>query len=123
MNALCRHFGTCGGCAFQDLSADTYRERKRAEVTRALASHALETAVAPIAEVPPGTRRRATVKGAKRGGAVLLGFNAARSHAIVDMQECLVLTPALVSLLPALRDLLGRLLGDGEEGDASLTET
>src|SRR5438045_5183860 len=117
MKALCRHFGTCGGCAFQDLSADAYRERKRVMVTKALARHGVEAPVAPVADVAPGTRRRATVKGAKRGAAVLLGFNAARSHAIVDMQECLVLAPALVSLLPSLRGLLARLLGDGEEGE------
>ena len=73
-------------------------------------------------ETAPGTRRRATLKAAKGNGTVHLGFNAARSHAIVDMQECLVLTPALVTLIPALRELLRALLQDGQQAEVALTE-
>jgi 23S rRNA (uracil1939-C5)-methyltransferase len=123
MNALCRHFGTCGGCAFQDLSADTYRERKHVMVTKALARHGIEAPVAPSAEVAPATRRRATWKAAKKHGAVFLGFSASRSHDIVDLSECLVLTPTLVALVPALRKQLQRLLEEGDQGNVHVTET
>jgi 23S rRNA (uracil1939-C5)-methyltransferase len=123
MSAICRHFGHCGGCAFQDLSPDAYRERKRAQVAAALARHRVDAAIAAPLQTAPGTRRRAALKAAKRNGAVDLGFNAARSHAVVDMQECLVLTPALVSLIPALRKLFSELLNDGQKADVALTET
>ena len=34
----------------------------------------------------------------------MLGFHAAKSHTIVDMHECLVLTPALFAAVPRLRE-------------------
>jgi len=123
MTALCRHFGICGGCAFQDLSPDTYRELKRVQVANALARHGIKAPIAPLAETAPGTRRRATLKAAKRDDEVLIGFAAARSHAIVDMQECRVLAPALLSLVHELRELLHRLLKPGERAEIGLTET
>ncbi|HEX3429364.1 MAG TPA: hypothetical protein VHT03_00645 [Rhizomicrobium sp.] len=123
MKALCRHFGNCGGCAFQDLSPEEYRALKQGEVAKALARHGIEAPIAALVETAPGTRRRATLKAAKTGNDVGLGFHAARSHAIVDMQECHILTPALVSLLPRLRELLRRLLKEGEEADIGVTDT
>lgn len=55
--------------------------------------------LAPII-VPPRSRRRAVLKW-KRGA---IGFHAAKSHAIVDMRECLVLTPGIFALAQRLRD-------------------
>ena len=99
MMTLCRHFGACGGCAFQDLPANRYRELKHAEITKAFARHGVEAPVAPMAEIARAARRRATWKATKKGGSVLLGFSAARSHDVVDLTECLVLTPTLVALV------------------------
>jgi len=55
--------------------------------------------LAPII-VPPRSRRRAVLKW--KPGAI--GFHAAKSHAIVDMRECLVLTPGIFMLAQHLRD-------------------
>ncbi len=52
--------------------------------------------------VPPRSRRRAVLKW--NNGKI--GFHAAKSHAIVDMRECLVLTPGLFGLVQALRERL-----------------
>jgi 23S rRNA (uracil1939-C5)-methyltransferase len=57
-----------------------------------------------------------------RGGATETGFRAARSHAIVDLQECLVLAPSLVSLIQSFRDMLPSLLQPGVQGELGLTE-
>jgi len=123
MRAVCRHFGACGGCSFQDLSPGDYRALKRAGVTEPLARHGIDVFVAPLAETVRGTRRRTTLKATKNGDSVALGFHAARSHAIVDMEECHILTPALLALVPDLRALLHRLLREGEEAAIGLTET
>lgn len=120
----CRHFGTCGGCAFQDMPDDAYRALKRSFVVDALAQHGLENVeVGSVVEVKPSTRRRAVFKIAKRNGQVLAGFHAAQSHVIVDMRECLVLTPRLFALVAQLRDLFGALLNDGENVEAHATDT
>ncbi|HWU25009.1 MAG TPA: RsmD family RNA methyltransferase [Rhizomicrobium sp.] len=123
MTASCRHFGQCGGCVYQNLSVAEYRARKRSCVVEALAKAGLvDASVAEIAEVGPGTRRRATIKAAKSAGAMRVGFHAAASHEIVDMHECLVLTPGLFALVPHLRDMMDALLGEGEKAELHVTE-
>ena len=123
MNVLCRHFGTCGGCAHQDLADADYRALKRRLVVDALARHGVDVPVEEVVEVPPATRRRATMKAVKTGQSVSLGFSAARSHDIVDMQECLVLTPTLAALVPRLREMLVSVLRVGEAVELHITDT
>jgi 23S rRNA (uracil1939-C5)-methyltransferase len=121
---LCRHFGICGGCATQDLAPAANRALKRDLVVSALARQGFANAsVEDVVEVPPHTRRRATFKAMKRGGETQIGFHAARSHEIVDMHECLVLTPRLFVLVAGLRTMMGALLRDTEQADIEVTDT
>jgi 23S rRNA (uracil1939-C5)-methyltransferase len=120
---ICRHFGTCGGCSYQEMPDDAYRALKRSFVVDALARHGFADAdVRDVVEVPPGTRRRASFKAAKRDGKVLIGFHSAQSHAIVDMHECLVLTPQLFGIVVPMRELFGTLLKDGGEAEIHATD-
>ncbi len=50
---VCRHFGTCGGCALQHLDEQTYRAFKRDLVIHALAQRGIEN---PIVGVPSSSR-------------------------------------------------------------------
>ncbi len=124
MTALCRHFGTCGGCTYQDMPDDAYRALKRSSVVDALARHGfVEPIVSETIEVAPGTRRRAAFKAAKTNGVVRFGFHAASSHDIVDMQECRVITPSLFALVAGLRAMMTDLLDEGQKGELFVTET
>ena len=122
MSERCRHFGICGGCTLQDLPAGDYRARKRDEVVRALTKQGLEAEAGEIVAVPPKSRRRAVLNVARRAGRIEVGFHPLRSHAIVDMHECLVLTPALFALTAALRQAMPALLVDGQDLEARATE-
>jgi len=118
LNPVCRHFGTCGGCSLQDLSPDAYRDFKRALIVDALSRHGLDpSALKDIVAVPPHSRRRATFKVEKRAGETHLGFHAARSHDIVDLRECLVLTHELFACAQGLRDMMNAILRDGDKTD------
>ncbi len=120
----CMHFGICGGCTLQNLSLDAYRACKRDTVVAALARAGLaDVAVDEPLLVPEKSRRRAVFKFARQKGVVVAGFHAARSHEIVDMRECLVLTPALLALAGELRGALSSILSDGERGEVHVTET
>ena len=123
MNRFCAHFGTCGGCSFQDMPPDNYLQMKRNRVVRALVRHGFADLRVdlPVA-VPPHTRRRATVAFAMSGGTAEIGFHAARSHAIVDLRECLVLVPALVATIQSFRNLLPSLLRKDQQSELRLTE-
>src|SRR5271163_277976 len=120
---LCHHFGTCGGCALQDISESDYRRRKQEQVASALTRAGVVAPIEEMVSVPPLSRRRASFELAKRDGAVRIGFHARSSHEIVDMQECRVLTPAITALVRQSRTGLGSLLGEGEACDLLVTET
>jgi 23S rRNA (uracil1939-C5)-methyltransferase len=119
---LCAHFGICGGCVSQDVPYRDYIAAKRALVADALFRQGLTAQVEEPVAVVPGTRRRAVFEAAKEDGITRLGFHAARSHAIVDMRECRVLTPALFALAQGLRDLMADILTEKEKAALHVTE-
>jgi 23S rRNA (uracil1939-C5)-methyltransferase len=124
MSPLCRHFTICGGCALQNLTPEDYRARKRQQVVDVLARVGLgNVAVEEPLIVSLHSRRRAVFKFGKTKEGVLVGFHAAKSHAIVDMRECLVLTPALFALTQCLRTALAPILKEGESGEVHATDT
>lgn len=106
VTALCRHFGECGGCALQHWSEAAYRAWKEGLVTSALARAGIEVAVEPLRTYPVPSRRRATFTASRAGKDIQLGYLAARSHTLVDLEECPILVPRIASALPALRGAL-----------------
>jgi 23S rRNA (uracil1939-C5)-methyltransferase len=118
----CRHFPICGGCQLQHLDDESYANFLIDRVAGALQAQGLETNIrAPILS-PPRTRRRATLHAERRGRQVHLGFAQTASHALVDLDECRVLTPALFAMLAPLRGLLAVLLPERGRIDVHLAE-
>lgn len=121
---LCKHFGLCGGCSLQNLSPEDYRAQKRDAVVSALARAGLSNVeVADTLIVPQHSRRRAVFKLAKHKGEIEIGFHAAKSHSIVDMTECLVLTPPLLALAQTARQALAPILNEGEKAELHATDS
>ena len=119
----CRHFPECGGCQLQHLTDEAYADYCASRVAGALAQHGLATDIRAPHLSPPRTRRRASLRALKAGGRVLIGFNAARSHDIVDMHECHVLDPRLFALVAPLRKLLATMMAPKRAVDVMLTLT
>ncbi len=107
---LCRHFGTCGGCALQMMPPDRTRALKRDFVIAALAHQGLAPDVAETIGVPVANRRRAVLTALRTGKRVVLGYHERLSRRIVDIAECPVLAPTLSERLATLRELLPPLL-------------
>lgn len=99
----CLHFGDCGGCATDDRN----RPDKRAILASALARAGYSGVdVAPLKQVDLHTRRRVDLAATRSGAEIRLGLHRARSTEVVDMQECALLRPEFLPLLPPLRVLL-----------------
>jgi 23S rRNA (uracil1939-C5)-methyltransferase len=99
----CVHYGICGGCAVDDRRAiDKFLRLKNALARAGFP----EAPVAPLVAVPLGTRRRVDLGVARRGAELSLGLHKARGTDVVDMQECVLLRPDILRLLPSLRMLL-----------------
>lgn len=122
---ICRHFGTCGGCALQHAGAPLYSAFKRDQVAHALKSRGFgdDVDVADLVPIAAGTRRRATFGVARKGEDFVLGYHAARSHDLVAIGECPVLRPSIVRELPNLRALLGLALPRLGSGELHVTDT
>jgi 23S rRNA (uracil1939-C5)-methyltransferase len=107
----------------QDLAPDIYLQQKRALIVAALARYGIfDPPLREITPVPPCSRRRATLKIAKKNGEHHIGFHAPRSHELVDIQECHVLTPALFTAARGIPPMLSPLLRDGDNTDVYLVE-
>ena len=117
----CRHFPECGGCQLQHADDEAYRGYLISRVETALAQHGLATEVRDPHLSPPRSRRRASLRALKAGNAAVLGFNAEKSHRIVDMRECHILRPELFALIEPLRHLLATMLQPRRVADAQLT--
>jgi 23S rRNA (uracil1939-C5)-methyltransferase len=111
---ICRHFGSCGGCALQHFETAAYREWKRERVVEALAQQRITAEVAPLLAFPPHSRRRAAFTAIREGRDIRLGFRRALSHDVIDIAECPIMMPAVEAALPALRDLCAALVSQGE---------
>ncbi|QEE11686.1 class I SAM-dependent RNA methyltransferase [Bartonella krasnovii] len=105
IDALCQHFGECGGCALQHWRADAYRVWKRQLVVDALKSYGINSVVAPLIECKPYSRRRITLTASMTPQGQKVGFNRYLSHEIVAIEECLVSRPELITQLHNIREL------------------
>jgi 23S rRNA (uracil1939-C5)-methyltransferase len=103
---FCKHFGRCGGCAIQHWEIEPYRAWKRQIVADTLAHARIECEIDGLVDAHGAGRRRITVH-ARRGGdgELRVGFAAANSHAIVAIEDCPILDPALRGAFDAARAL------------------
>lgn len=109
----CRHFGLCGGCQLQHASDRALMRFATSRCLDPLARLGITPRdVRPVHLSPPFSRRRATLRAARRGRQVELGFNEEGAHRLVDLAECPVLLPALFGLLAPLRELLAPLMSE-----------
>ncbi len=117
----CKHFGTCGGCALQHWAESSYKEWKQGLVTSALARAGIDASIEPIGSYPLPSRRRATFTARSAGGNIELGYNASRTHAVVDLEECPILLPQIASALPHLKRALLAAMPSRSEAKISVT--
>lgn len=111
---VCQHFEDCGGCALQHWQDEPYRLWKRELVVSALKGRGLDVEVDPLVACEPRSRRRATFAARKTEKGLLLGFNRHQSHEIIDIVECAVTVPEIISRLDDLREV-GALIAPGSK--------
>jgi 23S rRNA (uracil1939-C5)-methyltransferase len=103
--ARCSHYGECGGCTLQHLPSDRYLALKRDLVTTALSFLGIDAPVDDVIPIPPATRRRAVFASYRSSKDIVIGFHGKRSHHIVGIRDCAVLTPGVLALIPQLKKL------------------
>ena len=100
----CSYFGTCGGCAFQDLEYAAQLELKRNSVQEALSSFSCQSAfqVYPTTPSPKPYHYRhmisLTVK--RRHGVLRMGFMGRDGHGFLPVETCPIADERISQFLP-----------------------
>jgi 23S rRNA (uracil1939-C5)-methyltransferase len=105
MSPRCGHHGECGGCSLQHMPEADYLEFKRRQVVSALSFQKIDAPVDAVVAIAPRTRRRAVFAAARADKSIVVGFHGRRSHHIVPIRDCAVVTPGVLALLPKLEQL------------------
>lgn len=110
----CPYYESCGGCVIQHADTRTQvaaKQRWLEDCFERIGKVEPECMLAPIYGEEWGYRRRArlSVRYVQSRGGALVGFRERRSTFVTDIQGCLVLPPHVSALIPALRELIGRL--------------
>ncbi len=121
VRAPCPHFRTCGGCALQHASDRFVTDWKAGVVQTALAAQGLQAPFRPVLTSPPRSRRRAVLAGRRTKSGTLVGLHARASDTIVEIPGCLLLDPALMAVIPALREAVA--LGASRSDELAMTVT
>ena len=121
----CRHFATCGGCSVQHLGMDAYHAWKRELVTNAIQRVGFDPdLVAPLIPTENAGRRRATFAAFRpraKDSKTFFGFHTRASRHVVELEECLILHPELMALVPKLREALADIVPPGARWEVSVT--
>ena len=101
----CRHARACGGCQLQHASDAFIAGWKQEVVETALSGQGLSAAFLPLVTSPARSRRRATLSARRTKSGVLIGFHARGSGTIVEIPDCQLLHPGILTAFPGLQAL------------------
>lgn len=110
----CPHFGVCGGCRLQHLSADKQLEIKQGillDNLKRIGGIEPQIIAEPLASEPWGYRHKARlgVRYVHKKGRVLVGFRELHAPFLAEMEVCLVMVPEVGQKLMALSEMIGQL--------------
>lgn len=104
----CGYQQTCGGCPYRNLGKDNYQKLKTEQFERIVSQiRQKNIKIGEAVFVADGTRRRAELAFKMQKGQLKLGFNESKSYNLINVENCLLLTPKINAFLPHLRKFLG----------------
>jgi 23S rRNA (uracil1939-C5)-methyltransferase len=111
IDAVCRHFGECGGCQLQHMGTDAYLNWKSALLNAALERADIAIKPEPMISFADHSRRKAVFSARHTSAGLLFGFQERADNRVVDIGECPVTVPEITERFEALRDLASSIPG------------
>jgi len=93
--AVCKHFGTCGGCQLQHMNEQAYEGWKLGLLEDALQKVGITEKPDRLVSYPVASRRKAVFSANRKDGELQFGFTKAGSNDLVSIDECPVLDALL----------------------------
>lgn len=114
VDALCPHYGVCGGCSFQHVAAHAQIRLKQdllVEQFKRIGKVTVPELWPPLTATHWGYRRKARmgVKYVAKKQRVLVGFRERRHQYLAEIDSCVVLHPMIGTRLLALGELINQL--------------
>jgi len=119
---VCQYFKACGGCSLQHMRTDEYVKFKTSLIENLLIEHQITTRVNPLIAIPFGVRRRANLKVLKKNDQVYLGFHRARSHQIINIDECPAILKNMSNLLKPFKPLYLQIFENHQKAEIYLSQ-
>ncbi len=103
----CSYQQNCGGCPFRNLETAKYRQLKLERFHNIVAKlNQPDIIINPPVFIKDGSRRRAEFTFKYQKGQLSLGFNEEKSHNLINIEVCPLLTAKLNDILPQIRVFL-----------------
>mgnify|MGYP006275398151 FL=1 len=123
VQAICRFYGQCGGCAVQTLTDGAYAAWKISLLENAAQREGLNLKILPMINAQGSGRRRVALHARMSNGIARVGFMASRSHRLVEINHCPLLVAELKPALKAAQDLSQILASREKPLDLAVTAT
>ncbi|MCB8820271.1 class I SAM-dependent RNA methyltransferase [Microvirga rosea] len=121
---FCPYFGECGGCVTQHMRHGFYQTWKRDVLAQTLRHARIDTALDGMIDAHGEGRRRVTLHVRYPDKGVHVGYMAARSHHLVEIDHCPIAVPALKHEAPRVARVIGEYLkGTRKPLDIQITAT
>jgi len=119
---FCPYFGECGGCATQHMRHGFYQDWKQETLANTLRHARIDAGVEPLVDAHGDGRRRVTLHVRFPDRDMHVGYMAARSHHVVEIEHCPIAVPALQRRAPIVARAIGeRLKGPRKPLDIQIT--
>lgn len=102
----CSHANSCGGCLVQHASDTLVASWKRQMVVDALRAQDITAEIGETLTSPDRSRRRAGFTGRRTKKGALIGFHGRRSHTLIPVPDCLVITKNLIAVQEVLESIV-----------------
>jgi len=102
---LCKHFGLCGGCSFQDVPYAEQLAGKEKRIADLMQKGGFDAELKPIhASEPHYYRNKMEFSFGGNLEKLTLGMNSKNKQGIFDLEECLIFCPDAGTIVSAVRD-------------------
>ncbi|MEI8349331.1 MAG: 23S rRNA (uracil(1939)-C(5))-methyltransferase RlmD [Candidatus Omnitrophota bacterium] len=105
MHNICKHFGSCGGCSYQDIPYQEQLYNKEKLIKELLSAHDFNHTVQPINAYPEWFYRNKMEFSFSSDRILRCGLYKKGDHAqVVDLEECLIFSPYVGEILGAVKN-------------------
>jgi 23S rRNA (uracil-5-)-methyltransferase RumA len=106
---VCKHFGICGGCSFQDIPYSEQLKNKEEELKKLLSYYEIDAPLKPIRSFTPWYYRNKMEFTFSFQEKIILGLHQKnKKRKVIDIQECLIASKDIEKILDCIKGFVNK---------------